>query len=173
EREHGVEAVAYEMLGPPRLSKLLFECAILARLFHSLSDVAELDADAAAARADELIRGDAELRSRILTIGLPILLRDGLSLLRGPDGKVAPEDGWSGACGKLADAGWVDLRPENWRKWSERARTMLREMGARPGPDQGSRSDTEPGDRGTSIRPGRMAAWVFRYEDRGEQIGRA
>src|SRR5688572_15946218 len=36
EREHGVEAVAYEMLGPPRLSKLLFESALLARLCSSL-----------------------------------------------------------------------------------------------------------------------------------------
>jgi NAD(P)-dependent dehydrogenase (short-subunit alcohol dehydrogenase family) len=32
EMEHQVESVAYEMLGPPRLSKLLFEGAILARL---------------------------------------------------------------------------------------------------------------------------------------------
>jgi hypothetical protein len=33
EREHGVEAIAYEMLGPPRLSKLLFEVALLRRLY--------------------------------------------------------------------------------------------------------------------------------------------
>ena len=31
--EHGIESVALEMLGPPRLSKLLFEAAILRRLY--------------------------------------------------------------------------------------------------------------------------------------------
>ena len=172
ERENGVEAVAYEMLGPPRLSKLLFESAILARLHGALHDVATMDADSTAAAAHRLVMGDADLRSRMLTIGLPILLPDGASLLRGPDVKVTPEPGQSALDPRLADAGWVDLRPANWRKWSERARHMLHELNAGPGPHDGSQVDSEPGDRGSSIRPGRMAAWVFRYEDRGERTKR-
>jgi hypothetical protein len=90
EREHGVQAVAYEMLGPPRLSKLLFESAILGRLYGNLADVARMDADETAARAGLLVHDDADLRSRMLTIGLPILLPDGASLLRGPDVKISP-----------------------------------------------------------------------------------
>jgi NAD(P)-dependent dehydrogenase (short-subunit alcohol dehydrogenase family) len=172
EREHGEEAVAYEMLGPPRLSKLLFESAILARLHGSLSEVAEAQPETTAAAALRLIEDDAELRSRILTIGLPILLPDGAAMLRGPDVKIGPAAGQSPTDARLPDAGWVDLRPANWRKWSERARRMLQELSTRPGPQQGSRADTEPGDRGVTIRPGRMAAWVFRYEDRGERSKR-
>jgi NAD(P)-dependent dehydrogenase (short-subunit alcohol dehydrogenase family) len=83
EREHGVDAVAYEMLGPPRLSKLLFESAILGRLQRGLEQVARLDADATAQAALDLVLEDADLRCRILTIGLPIMLPDG-TLLRGP-----------------------------------------------------------------------------------------
>lgn len=172
ERENGEEAVAYEMLGPPRLSKLLFESAILARLHEGLGAVAGMDADSTAAAAHRLIMDEDDLRSRILTIGLPILLPDGASLLRGPDVKIAPEDGQSPLDPRLADAGWVDLRPSNWRKWSERAQHMLQELNTGPGPLHGSRTDAEPGDRGVSIRPGRMAAWVFRYEDRGERTKR-
>jgi NAD(P)-dependent dehydrogenase (short-subunit alcohol dehydrogenase family) len=172
EEEHGVDAVAYEMLGPPRLSKLLFESAILARIFHRLSEVATLDADATATAAHELVTGDADLRRRILTIGLPILLPDGASLLRGPAVKIAPEPGQDAGDARLPDAGWVDLRASNWRRWSERAAQMLHELEAWPGPDQGSRADAEPAGRGTSIRPGRMAAWVFRHEDRGTRIKR-
>jgi NAD(P)-dependent dehydrogenase (short-subunit alcohol dehydrogenase family) len=172
EMEHGEEAIAYEMLGPPRLSKLLFESALLARLHDGLGDVAHADPESTAAAAEQLILQDADLRSRILTIGLPILLADGESLLRGPDVKIGPEPGQAASDPRLADAGWVDLRPSNWRKWSERARHMLHELSTRPGPQQGSRADTEPGDRGISIRPGRMAAWVFRYEDRGERTKR-
>jgi NAD(P)-dependent dehydrogenase (short-subunit alcohol dehydrogenase family) len=172
EREQGVDAVAYEMLGPPRLSKLLFESSILARLHTSLGDVAAMDEITTASAAHLLILSDDDLRSRMLTIGLPILLPDGLSMLRGPDVKVAPEPGQSPMDPRLADAGWVDLRPANWRKWSERAQHMLQELGDGSGPEHGSRADTEPGDRGISIRPGRMAAWVFRFEDRGERTKR-
>jgi NAD(P)-dependent dehydrogenase (short-subunit alcohol dehydrogenase family) len=172
EREHGVHAVAYEMLGPPRLSKLLFESALLGRLHGSLAEVASLDPAATAAAAVDLIRSDAELRSRILTIGLPILLPDGESLLRGPDVKIRPTGTQQATDAKLPDAGWVDLRATNWSKWKDRAEQMLRELGARPGPEHGSRADTEPGERAVSIRPGRMASWVFRHEDRGTRIKR-
>jgi NAD(P)-dependent dehydrogenase (short-subunit alcohol dehydrogenase family) len=172
EREHGVDAVAYEMLGPPRLSKLLFETAILRRLHGGLREVARMDAEATATAAHELISTDHDLRSRILTIGLPILLPDGASVLRGAEVKVAPEDGQSAADPRLYDAGWVDLRPANWRRWCERARRMLAELDRSPGPEHGSRADAELSDRGMAIRPGRIAAWVFRHEDRGERIKR-
>ncbi|HSJ09591.1 MAG TPA: hypothetical protein VK928_06735 [Longimicrobiales bacterium] len=172
EKQHGVEAVAYEMLGPPRLSKLLFETTLLARVHSSLGDVAHLDDEAMAASAQAIVDADEDLRTRMLSIGIPILTADGASLLRGPDVKIRPHPGQAPGDQKLADAGWVDLRPANWRKWRQRARQMMHELESRPGAEHGSRTDTEPGDRGVRIRPGRMAAWVFRVEDRGERIKR-
>jgi hypothetical protein len=171
EAEHGVEAVAYEMLGPPRLSKLLFESTILSWLYDDLTDAAVLDPDDAAERAEALIRENTDLRIRMLSIGLPILLADGQRMLRGPEVKVSPEPGQSARDPKLADNGWVDLRPANWRKWSGRVRAML-EAAEGPGPDHGSRRDLEPDAGNTRIRPGRMAAWVFREEDRGARVKR-
>lgn len=172
EREHGVEAVAYEMLGPPRLSKLLFEAAILARLFPDLGAAAALDPEQTAERAAALITEDAELRVRILTIGLPILLPDGARVLRGPDVKVAPEPGQSPDDPRLADNGWIDLRPSNWLRWRERADRILRELRASPAPREGSRSDITPGNRRMRLRPGSLVAWIFRNEDHGERIKR-
>jgi NAD(P)-dependent dehydrogenase (short-subunit alcohol dehydrogenase family) len=169
EAEHGVRAVAYEMLGPPRLSKLLFEAAILSELFPDLRAVAALDPDDAAARADALVAGDAELRTRMLSIGIPVLLADGQRMLRGPDVHVEPDAAQPLGDPRLADNGWVDLRPANWRKWSQRAGHMIDQVDRAPGADDGSRFDTEPGGRGLTVRPGRMVAWVFRYEDRGER----
>jgi len=170
EREHGVEAVAYEMLGPPRLSKVLFEAALLGKMFADLREVAALDADDTACRAEKLLRDNGGLRVRILSIGLPILLPDGEHVLRGPDVKIAPIDGQSPTDPRLADNGWVDLRAANWRKWRERAAGMLHEVDGLPGPEAGSRSDVVPGR--IQIRPGRMAAWIFRHEDRGERVKR-
>ena len=37
---------------------------------------------------------------------------------------------------------------------------------------EGSQGDQEFGDAEGRIRPGRMAAWIFRYEDKGERIKR-
>ncbi len=172
EHHHQVTSVAFEMLGPPRLSKLLFEAAILARVHADLRALAEADAEETARRAQELISSDADLRMRVLSIGLPILLPDGQALLRGPEVKVSPDPGQSPNDPRLAENGWVDLRSANWRKWRDRAASMLREVNGFPGPDQGSRNDAEPGGRGRQIRPGRMAAWVFRHEDRGERAKR-
>jgi hypothetical protein len=165
-------SVAFEMLGPPRLSKLLFESAILGRLYPDLHALAHSDGDATAVRAHDLLQADQDLRTRILSIGLPILLPDGDRLWRGPEVKVMPEVGQSPRDSRLIENGWVDLRPANWRKWRERAANMLHEVEALPGAEHGSRYDTEPGKRGREIRPGRMAAWIFRHEDRGERTKR-
>jgi len=172
EREHGIESVAYEMLGPPRLSKLLFEGAILGRLFPGLAAVSTLDPDETARAAESLLDHDRDLRVRILSIGLPILLSDGQRMLRGPEVKVSPERGQDCGDPRLPENGWVDLRPSNWRKWSSRAGAMLREQAAQSGPDEGSRFDLIAADGTDRIRPGRLAAWVFRGEDRGERVKR-
>ncbi|HEX7090425.1 MAG TPA: hypothetical protein VF192_09825 [Longimicrobiales bacterium] len=172
ERQHGSAAVAYEMLGPPRLSKLLFEGAILGRLFRDLPEAAALDPDAAAARALALIESEDELRVHALSIGIPILLPDGDRLLRGAEVKVAPEPGQSPDDARLAERGWIDLRPANWERWRKRCSAMLRELETAPGPDCGSRSDAGLTPRRLELRPARLAAWVLRTEDQGERLRR-
>jgi NAD(P)-dependent dehydrogenase (short-subunit alcohol dehydrogenase family) len=172
EAEHGVESVAYEMLGPPRLSKLLFEGAILGRLSGgSLSAAARLDADDAGRRSEELLRTDAELRTRILSVGLPILLPDGERLLRGAELRAAAGAG-AEERQRLVESGWVDLRPRNWERWRSRLEALLAGRRDAPGVEGGSRADLDPRATGDALRPGALAAWVFRYEDRGERIKR-
>ena len=172
ERERGIYAVAYENLGPPRLSKLLFEGAILARLYPDIESAARLDPEETARAAEKLITGDRELRVRIVSIGLPILLPDGERMLRGPILKVAPGPDQRPDDPRLAENGWVDLRPANWARWRARLEAIAAELRGGPSATGGSRADIEPGDRRTKLRPGRLAAWVFRYEDEGERIKR-
>ncbi|HUH11764.1 MAG TPA: hypothetical protein VMK65_01585 [Longimicrobiales bacterium] len=172
ERKFGSEAIAYEMLGPPRLSKLLFEGAILARLFPGLPALAALDPDQTAGTARELVEADRELRVRMLTIGLPVLLPDGVSVLRGPDVKVRPAPGQDATDPRLVDNGWVDLRASNWERWRERARQMVAGLERLPGADEGSQADHDPAGRDGPLRPGRLAAWVLRVEDGGERVKR-
>ncbi len=172
ERERGIYAVAYEMLGPPRLTKLLFEAAILSRLFPNLETAARLDPEETARVAEILIEKDTELRVRTLTAGLPILLPDGARLLRGAQVRIAPAPGQAANDCRLRDNGWVDLRTENWSRWQTRLARIASELATTPGAESGSRADIEPISRAGQIRPGRLAAWVFRYEDEGERIKR-
>ncbi|MGD2069599.1 MAG: short-chain dehydrogenase [Gemmatimonadota bacterium] len=172
EEAHGMRSVAYEMLGPPRLSKLLFEGEILGRLHGTVEAVADLDPDETAGAARKLVEEDDDLRQRMLSIGIPVLLPDGESVLRGAVVKVPLETGGSGVPGRVSDRGWVDLRRSNWERWAGRCRDILAEIRSRPGPEQGSRGDHEFGDPEGTIRPGRLAAWIFRYEDAGERIKR-
>ncbi|CAN5380831.1 hypothetical protein BH23GEM4_BH23GEM4_15910 [soil metagenome] len=171
EAEAGTDSIAYEMLGPPRLSKLLFEAAILRRLSDgTLAGAAALEPDDVAARARKLVEGDADLRTRILSIGLPILLPDGDRMLRGREVKVAWEPGADPE--RLAERGWVDLRSANFARWRDRLRRIAEEIRSRGGADAGSRWDAEPWERSGILRPGALAAWIFRYEDEGERVKR-
>jgi NAD(P)-dependent dehydrogenase (short-subunit alcohol dehydrogenase family) len=173
EAETGTRCIAYEMLGPPRLSKLLFEAAILGRLFDDrLERAARSDAEETAAAARALVEEDADLRTRILSIGIPILLPDGERILRGRTVDVLPGDDGTTDPERLAERGWVDLRASNWRHWRERAAEILRRIQETPGVDHGSRADIEAWQLTRTIRPGALAAWVFRYEDGGERIRR-
>ncbi len=173
EAAHGVRSVAFEMLGPPRLSKLLFEAALLERLLPDLDGACGLDPEETAREAEALVLEDARLRSDMLSVGIPILLPDGKRLFRGPEVKVEPPNGDPGpVLDRLAAQGWVDLRPGCWVQWRERCRRFRDAHPLGRGPEAGSRTDLDLRSASGEIRAGALAAFVFRYEDGGERIKR-
>ncbi|UCF19865.1 MAG: short-chain dehydrogenase, partial [Gemmatimonadota bacterium] len=171
EAETGTRSVAFEMLGPPRLSKLLLEAHILERLFGTLEAAAKLDPRETSKRAEELLAGDENLRVAILSIGLPILSADGATIRRGPALKARPDRGGD-IDDRLISRGWVDLRPQNWQLWRDRVRRYLTESAEAPDPDEGSIADLDLASRSNRIRPGAAAAWIFKREDGGERVKR-
>lgn len=172
EAEAGVESVAYEMLGPPRLSKLLFEVALIRRLYPTMKEAAEMDAEGMAQRVAQILDEDTDMRQRILSVGLPILLPAGDRVMRGAHIKMSPEAGLPLDHPRNVDSGWVDLRPENWLRWKDRFVRLNQEIATRPDLREGSQADHAHGDRLGRIRPGRVVAWIFRVEDHGERIKR-
>ena len=164
-------SVAYEMLGPPRLSKLLFEAFLCGRVRASVRALAESEPVALAAEAQALIERDAELRSHILSVGIPILTPDGGRLYWGSVVAV-PADPGSPLAG--AARGWVDLRPREFGKWIERAQEMLGQAERRRSraADSGSDVDWTAIDADDAVEPAAFVTWVFRYEDHGDRIKR-
>lgn len=171
EEESGTRSVAFEMLGPPRLSKLLFESYILEKIYETLPAAAELDPQSTSAAAQSFLDANDETRINILSIGLPILSADGKSVMRGPEVKSKPEPGAT-LDDRIISRGWIDLRPSNWEKWRDRLSKYLDEVRSQPGPDAGSIADADLSSRSTRIRPGALAAWVFKFEDGGIRVKR-
>lgn len=166
EESHGVRSIAFEMLGPPRLTKLLYEGYILSRLFPSVRALGEGDPEMIARAAHALVVDqDVTLRRQILSVGLPVLLPDGASVLRG-EVVVVPPDG-KGA--DIAPRGWVDLRPSNFALWVRRARAITREPTEA---GTGSGADWTAIRADAPIRPSRMAVWIFEHEEGGFRIMR-
>jgi hypothetical protein len=166
EKRHHVDSVAFEILGPPRLSKLLYEAYLLKRVYSTMKNVLAQTPEKLSAALWDFVKRDDDTRVRILSIGLPILLPDGAHMLRGP--AVKSQD---------ADSGWVDLTPANLARWQERLKAILAELGADSLTDASSRIDRRfPGQRAWApddgLDIGEIAGWLFIHEDLGERVKR-
>ena len=166
ENEHRARSVAFEMLGPPRLTKLLFEADILCRLCPTLDAIAKEDAETLAAEAERLLlEREPLLRRQILSVGIPVLLSNGQSILRGPKVVVMPTN--HGV--DVAPRGWVDLRPDNMQRWIDRAAAIA----AEPRDERnGSAARWTAVRSDAPVEPAKMAAWIFENEDGGYRIKR-
>ena len=175
EEELGHDSIAFEMLGPPHLSKLLYEAYLLRRTVGSLESLADIDHEETSEACEALVREEPALRARILSIGLPIRLRDG-RILRGPEMKIPPYKEEArramdeSVVERWADAGWVDLMGENVARWKRRARAILDEIERRSGDSSSATFEDRDYWRPDEPLPvGRLAAWVLGVEEEGER----
>jgi hypothetical protein len=178
EKRHGVRSVAFENLGPPRLSKLLYEADLLRRTFDTMESVRRAPAAEMSRRAAALVHGDARLRAEMVSIGIPILLPDG-RLLRGPECKIPPVSVASEThevsaerVEAWAQAGWVDLREANMAAWKARFDRVEEEIAAIPAADTSSRflRDRQFWSAEGLIQPGKVVGFIFATEEKGARM---
>ena len=178
EKEHGTSSVAFEMLGPPRISKLLFEAHLLRLAFGTMSAVRDATPNEVARRLDRLVREDNPgSANEAAAVGIPILLASG-EVVRGTrvivpseaeDEPVTPEklEVW------VRD-GWIDLRPANCERWIERFRAIHRETEAIPENETSSRHlrSRRFWDEERKIQPGKVVGWILSVEEQGARMKR-
>jgi hypothetical protein len=177
EKEHGVHSVAFEMLGPPRNSKLLFEAHLFRLAYPNMKAAAETPPEEARDTLNRLVRENPEVGSSIVSIGIPVLFDSG-EILRGVhvlvpgearETPVTPGDleGW------VRD-GWVDLRLANVAKWVERFRQILAQTASLPPGDTSSRfvRNRSFWHKFDVIQPGKVVAWVLSDEEGGWRMKR-
>lgn len=183
EAERGVSSIAFEILGPPRLSKLLFEAHFLRTVAGTLEAVATADAEELADRLDAAIRTDPSLRIPAISIGIPILRSDGKSLLcadRTERDHAWERQPWSvtpDSIDRWADTEWIDLRAQNIARWKARTKRFLALASETPSPeaDSSSQFDREGSDPATwqvqpEIDPGEIVGWIFSTEEAGARM---
>jgi hypothetical protein len=176
EEESGIPSVALGRLGPPELSKLLFEAELLRHAFETIEAVAEAEDAPEMARRCVAALDASGTRRTAPSIGIPILLPDGKTLLRGPRINVpeveghnqvvrmespATMDGW-------AKKGWIDLRPANMAVWAARCRKMLKARAHLR--DEGSAAASIQSFMATEFEIGELVAWIFNNEMGGYRV---
>lgn len=175
EKKHNTNSVAFEMLGPPRLSKLLFEANAIRLIYKNFNEYIKADYKTAAKKIHDLIKKDSKLRNEIVSIGIPILMPDGKRVLRGPDIKTPSVlkgdifDVNAQTIDKWCDAGWFDLREKNWKLWNERFKAIMKQSKAMTDETFSSRYifNDDYWDKFKDINIGKVVGWIFINEEQG------
>jgi len=178
EKESGSESVAFELLGPPRLSKLLHEINLIKKVGGGMQKIAEMAPEKLSEQVHQYILENRKLRNEIVSIGIPILLPDGKNLLRGNDIKIPPFRGENELelsnenIDKWAFDGWVDLRAKNMKVWIERLETIMKEAEAiNPNDTSSMHVRTKKyWNNFQKVDIGKVVGWIFIKEEKGERM---
>ncbi|MFC1707075.1 hypothetical protein ACFL59_09685, partial [Planctomycetota bacterium] len=177
ERESGIPSVALGRLGPPELSKLLFEAFLFKQAFGTLEGAASAGA-APESVVEKLVKmlGPSGVGRLAPSVGIPVLLPCGQRILRGPRINVPEVVGHrttadlsdSSAVDRWASKGWIDLRASNMAIWQGRFRAMLRARADLRA--VGSAAATTRSYMSTTFEIGEVVAWIFNNELGGYRV---
>jgi hypothetical protein len=175
QEESGVPSIALGRLGPPELSKLLFEAHLFKHAFGSMSAVLQCS-DQELSEHLAAVLGPAGVADSAPSIGIPVLMPDGKTLLRGPRINVPELVGHSTSVplgnSKQVEAwaakGWIDLRPGNMALWKKRLDKMVHSRGVLR--DAGSAAASIRTYMSDTFEPGEVVAWIFNNEMGGHRI---
>lgn len=173
-------SVAFEILGPPRLSKLLFEAYILYKVFGKYENLINSENYHISMKMWEYLRDNPKILNYITSVGIGVISPDN-ELFYTENLKVPklPIKGFSQRdIDRWAEEGWVDTRYDNARLWRNRAiiyveniykrhRELLKDkfssLHARTGMNP---ANLKPD---TTIIPGDIVAFIFINEDKGRR----
>lgn len=178
EKIHEVDSVAFELLGPPRLSKLLYEIYLLKKIRTTMPAIVQSNPDELSDECFSLIKSNNKLRNDIISIGIPIMYPDGKSVLRGNEMKIPPYRGddeltvtpenidlW-------CNDGWVDLRVQNMVNWQRRIKAIMDEANSIHYSDTSSMHvrTKKYWNNFEVIDLGKVVGWIFIREEKGERM---
>jgi hypothetical protein len=175
EKKNDTYSVAFEMLGPPKLSKLLYEVHLIKLIYKNFANFIKDTPQNHSKKIYELLKKNSALKNEIISIGIPILLPNGKEILRGPDIKIpSVAEGENikltkDKIEKWAHDGWFDLRVENWKLWKDRFIKIMKYTKDISDESNSSRYvfNLEYWDNFKSINIGKVVGWIFINEEKG------
>jgi hypothetical protein len=165
EEKTDTHSVALGQLGPPELSKLLWEAELLKLTYGTLPAVLAATGAEIATATTRLLEERPGLRDTITSLGLPILTMGGDALVRGPRIRIPETAGETvipvspEAIERWAAKGWVDLRPVNFALWQRRFQTMRESRSGRA--QRGSAGVVPEAVASDDITIGSVVSWVL------------
>ena len=175
EKSGDTKSVAFEMLGPPRNTKLLFEAHLLREALTTMTAVRESTAEEIAEALDALVRANSRIANEVVSVGIPIYLASG-EVLRGTDVIVPANADHVSVTPERLEAwihdGWVDLRLENCQRWIDRFQAIHEEITSIPEEDTSSRHlrNHRFWDEAKRIQPGKILGWILSEEEHGSRF---
>ena len=183
EDECGIQSVAFELLGPPRLSKLLYEAHLLRMAYGDFKSVLDSTPKEISEKVTSLLSSDPELLSRIISISIPVL-KSNKKLIRGkhvsvpadiPGKPNAEFEASQDLIDKWAHDGWVDLRYSNFELWKNRISFILENINSISVNDTSSnnvyRFEYWKKEKGTyKLHESKLVSWIFIHEDKGVRM---
>lgn len=175
EKKHNTNSVAFEMLGPPRLSKLLYEAHLIKLVYGNFDKFIKDTSKNSTKKILDLLKKNAALRNEIVSIGVPILLPDGKKVFRGPDVKIpAMSKGeklkltenniekWTHDC-------WLDTRESNWKVWKKRFMNIMKDTNINFDSSFSSRVTFHHNywHNFNDVNIGKIVGWIFINEEKG------
>jgi len=174
EQRLGIPSIAIGELGPPQLSKLLYETHLLRQVYPTLEQWASYDISPEEMSSTVLnYLENSETKEVITSLGIAIMLPDGKSIYRGPilyipESKVHNSvkinagdiDSW-------ASHGWIDLRASNFAIWKNRAKKMLASQNRKFA--EGSASVGPQFYTAKTIKTGEVVGWILSTEFDGSR----
>lgn len=190
ETQTKIPSVALGELGPPELSKLLWESYLLKQVYCTLKNVLfqqeennpsqslennyERTPEEISISLENYLDKNPEISEFITSVGIPVLLSDGVTLLRGQFIRIPELHGrksikiTEGDIDRWANKGWVDLRKENSLIWQNRFEKMLRGRQSMRG--RGSDAINRATYLYKDIRIGEIVSWIFNNEIGGYRL---
>jgi hypothetical protein len=173
------DGFAYGLLGP-RVAKLIFEAHLLRQCYGTLERVVQSSPDEVSRTLEREVAKNSKTRSAALSLGIPILLSNGETLLFAT--RALPDKGWEEGpmritrevIKKWSSQEWIDLRSQNVSQWRARFREILKES-RHSVKDSSSRFDRGsrfwPRDKKGQIiiDPGEIVGWILVQESGGSQ----
>ncbi len=163
---------AFEILGPPRLSKLILEAQMLKEIYTYVENVLEENDEDMVSACRKFVMENATFRMYALSIGIPIFMEPNELIFARRDIKDKQWEGVWNVSEKLEyfrHNEWIDISKKNMQAWKQRMRNILQEANLKDTTSQTDRNvyTWRKHEGKLIIDPGEFTAWVFEKEDRG------